>query len=173
MNTLKRSCAHRNDVSQSLQDCAGDHANVHFPPPLIHFIFILITVAVNQFIPVALPRAVLLIGTGMGLIFLSILIAGSAFSQFAQSNNPVPPNQPVKDLMVQGPFRFTRNPLYLALALLQAGVSLVSGNGWILMTLPFVLLIVRHYVIGREEAYLARRFGQTYLDYQSRVRRWL
>ncbi|HED35816.1 MAG TPA: isoprenylcysteine carboxylmethyltransferase family protein [Gammaproteobacteria bacterium] len=173
MNSLNRSCTHRNEISQRLEDGADDHANVHIPPPLIHLTFILIAVVVNPFFPVTLPLSALLMGAGTGLILLPILIAGSAFRQFARNNNPVPPNQPVNGLMVQGPFRFTRNPLYLALALLQAGVGLISGNGWILMTLPLVLLIVSRYVIGREEAYLSRRFGQAYLEYQSRVRRWL
>lgn len=151
---------------------SGDHANVHFPPPLIHLLAILAAVGVAEFVPLALPAPLLANLLGIGLLVIALAIAMLAFREFARSNNPVPPNQPVKDLMDLGPFRFTRNPLYLALALLQAGIGLASGNFWILATLPLAVLVVRYYVIAREEAYLTRRFGKAYLDYQARVRRW-
>ena len=150
-----------------------DHANVYFPPPLIHLSAILIAVGLAWRYPLALPTGALSIGLGVVLLAVSMLIARAAFRQFSRNHNPVAPNKPIGDLMDGGPFRFTRNPLYVALALLQAGIGLISGSAWILLTLPPALLVVRYYVIAREEAYLTRRFGQAYLDYQSRVRRWL
>lgn len=75
--------------------------------------------------------------------------------------------------MTTGPFRFTRNPLYLALALLHLGIACVSGLTWIMLSLPVAVLVVRYYAIRREEAYLTRRLGQAYLEYCGRVRRWL
>lgn len=166
-------CLHRETPSHPEENQTDtDHANVRFPPPLIHLIAVLAAVGLQRLTPLNLPVSWLLTGFGAGVMLLSLLLAGSAFSQFARSNNPVPPNQPVNGLMTQGPFRFTRNPLYLALALLQLGMGLMTGNGWILATLPPALLTVRYYVIRREEAYLTRRFGLAYQDYQSRVRRW-
>ena len=153
-------------------DGKENHANVHFPPPLIHLIAIMIAVGIDARFPLVLPASGQTTMFGAILMILSVLIAGSAFRQFARNDNPVPPNQPVKGLMEEGVFRFTRNPLYLALGLLHAGIGLISGNGWVLITLLPVLLVVRYYVIAREEAYLTRRFGQDYLDYQARVRRW-
>jgi len=153
-------------------DGKENHANVHFPPPLIHLIAIVTAVGIDERFPLALPVPGLLAMFGAIFIILSVLIAGSAFRQFARNDNPVPPNQPVKGLMEEGAFRFTRNPLYLALGLLHAGIGLISGNAWVLVTLLPALLVVRYYVIAREEAYLTRRFGQDYLDYQARVRRW-
>ena len=58
------------------------------------------------------------------------------------------------------------------MALLQAAIGLISGHAWVLIMLLPALAVVRYYVIAREEAYLTRRFGQAYLDYQARVRRW-
>jgi len=152
-------------------DGKENHANVHFPPPLIHLIAIVTAVGIDERFPLA-PAPGMLAMFGAIFIILSVLIAGSAFRQFARNDNPVPPNQPVKGLMEEGAFCFTRNPLYLALGLLHAGIGLFSGNAWVLVTLPPALLVVRYYVIAREEAYLTRRFGQDYLDYLARVRRW-
>jgi len=142
-----------------------NHANVHFPPPLIHLIAIITAVGVDALFPLALPAPGLSAMFGAIFMILSVLIAGSAFRQFARNDNPVPPNQPVKGLMEEGAFRFTRNPLYLALGLFHAGIGLISGNAWVLVMLLPALLVVRYYVITREEAYLAHRFGQNYLDY--------
>ena len=165
-------CSHNRLEHGTKVDGKDDHANVHFPPPLIHLVSIMAAVGLAAFFPLALPASGLSVSLGSGLLILSLLIAGSAFRQFARNDNPVPPNQQITSLMKEGVFRFTRNPLYLALALLHIGIGLISGNAWVLITLLPALLVVRYYVIAREEAYLARRFGQEYLDYQARVRRW-
>ncbi len=149
-----------------------DHANVHFPPPLIHGIGVLSGVALAALFPLTLPTSVWMPWLGGCLIAASLFIAGSAFREFSRHRNPVPPNQPINRLMTGGPFYFTRNPLYLALALLHAGLGLISSSAWLMLTLVPALLIVRYYVIAREEAYLTRRFGPAYHDYQTRVRRW-
>lgn len=151
---------------------SGDHANVSLPPPAIHGMALLAAVGLATWHPLQLPPSALWLWLGIFPILVSVLLALWSFRQFGLNRNPVAPNQPVTRLMTEGPFRFTRNPLYLALALLHGGIGLVSGNLWILASLPPALLIVRFYVIGREEAYLLRRFGQPYLDYRSRVRRW-
>jgi protein-S-isoprenylcysteine O-methyltransferase Ste14 len=150
-----------------------DHANVNFPPPLIHGLGVVAGIGLAELVLLVLPRLILLFVLGVGLLAVSMLISVSAFRQFGHKDNPVSPNQPVNGLMSSGPFRYTRNPLYLALALLHGGIGLVSGNAWILLTLLPALLVVRYYVIAREEVYLTRRFGQAYLDYQACVRRWL
>jgi len=165
-------CSHSRLEHGTKVDGKEHHANVHFPPPLIHLVSIMVAVGIAAFFPLALPASGLSVGLGSWLLILSLLIAGSAFRQFASNDNPVPPNQPIMSLMEEGVFRFTRNPLYLALALLHSGIGLISGSAWVLITLLPALLVVRYYAIAREEAYLARRFGQEYLDYQARVRRW-
>ena len=165
-------CLHGRKKHGTKLDGKEHYANVHFPPPLIHLVAIMAAVGIAAFFPLALGASGLAAGLGSGLLILSLLIAGSAFRQFANSDNPVPPNQPIKSLMEEGVFRFTRNPLYLALALLHTGIGLISGNAWMLITLLPALLVIRYYVIAHEEAYLARRFGQDYLDYRARVRRW-
>ena len=173
MITSPRRNAHATLKRGTNVDGKEHHANIHFPPPLIHLASIMVAVGIAAFFPLVLPKSGPLAALGYGFLILSLLIAGSAFRQFARNDNPVQPNQPIMSLMKEGVFRFTRNPLYLALALLHSGIGLISGNAWVLITLLPALLVVRFYVIAREEAYLARRFGQDYLDYQARVRRWL
>lgn len=150
-----------------------DHANVNFPPPLIHFIGVVAGLGIGEIYPLHTPQSALLWWLGVGLIAATLVLAGMGFREFALVGNPVPPNRQIAGLMTEGPFRFTRNPLYLALSLLHAGIALVVSSVWLLVSLIPVLIFVRYYVIAREEAYLMRRFGQVYLDYQRRVRRWV
>ncbi len=80
---------------------------------------------------------------------------------------------PTTTLVVGGPFRFTRNPLYLGMTLFYIGVAILAQALWAFVLLPFVLMIVQRGVIEREERYLERKFGTDYLRYKQRVRRWL
>ena len=83
------------------------------------------------------------------------------------------PLLPAKALVTAGPFRFTRNPLYLARTLLYVGLALVMDTPWPLLTLVPVVLLVHYGVVLPEERYLEARFGHTYESYRTRVRRWL
>lgn len=80
--------------------------------------------------------------------------------------------RPTTALALGGPYRFTRNPMYLGLASLHLGAALLFDSFWVILTLPPVLWVVRRAVIDREERYLEARFGGAYLDYKRRVRRW-
>ena len=83
------------------------------------------------------------------------------------------PDLPTTALVTEGPFRFTRNPLYLGLTLMYAGIALLIPGTWPLLLLVPVLLVMRWGVIAREERYLERKFGEPYRAYLGRVRRWL
>jgi protein-S-isoprenylcysteine O-methyltransferase Ste14 len=83
------------------------------------------------------------------------------------------PVRPATALITEGPFRFTRNPLYLSLALLYLGIALGLGVLWPIVLLPALMLLVQQLVVLREEAYLESRFGDAYRTYRKRVRRWL
>lgn len=83
------------------------------------------------------------------------------------------PFAPTTAIIDTGPFALTRNPLYLSMTLLYTGLTLIINTIWPLLLLPFVLVVVQRGVIEREERYLERKFGEEYLSYKSRVRRWL
>ncbi len=89
------------------------------------------------------------------------------------AHTPVDPREPTTAIVTGGPFARTRNPAYVGMALVYAGVSLAANRRWPLVALPGVLALVDRGVVRREEVYLAERFGAEYEDYRSRVRRWL
>ena len=80
--------------------------------------------------------------------------------------------QPATSLVITGPFRFSRNPLYLSLTILFAGLSLVVNTLWGFIALVPVLVVLHFGVILREERYLEAKFGESYRQYRSQVRRW-
>ena len=86
---------------------------------------------------------------------------------------PVRTDRPVPRLTTEGPFRYTRNPGYLCLAMIYPGIAVLRNWLWTFLLLPLVLLVIQREVIGREERYLERTFGEEYLNYKRRVRRWL
>ena len=76
-------------------------------------------------------------------------------------------------LQTTGIYSVSRNPMYLSLLLIYTGLAFLIGNWWNIILLPLLFLVVQEYVIKREEKYLERRFGQEYLNYKLKVRRWL
>lgn len=99
------------------------------------------------------------------------LLASSLRSFRRQKNDPRPWREDTA-LVEDSLYRHTRNPMYLGMALAYVAITLALNTLWPLLTLVPVLFVIRYYVIGREEAYLTRHFGQPYLDYCQRVRRW-
>ena len=90
-----------------------------------------------------------------------------------KAGTPIRTDRPVPRLVTDGPFRFTRNPEYLGLAMLYAGIALLRNSLWAILLLPVVVYVIQREVIGREERYLERTFGEEYLAYKARVRRWV
>ena len=109
----------------------------------------------------------------------AVLLAGSAAlakwgeSTMRRAGTNVRPDQPTTTIVVDGPFRHTRNPLYLATTGQYVGISLLVDALWPLVLLAPLLAIIEWGVIRREERYLEAKFGDTYRAYRSRVRRWL
>jgi protein-S-isoprenylcysteine O-methyltransferase Ste14 len=90
-----------------------------------------------------------------------------------KAGTPIRTDRPVPRLVTDGPFRFTRNPEYLGLAMLYAGIALLRNSLWAILLLPVVVYVIQREVIGREERYLERTSGEEYLAYKARVRRWV
>jgi protein-S-isoprenylcysteine O-methyltransferase Ste14 len=96
-----------------------------------------------------------------------------AFGLFRETGQDAKPWLPTPEIIKSGVYRFTRNPMYLSLALLQSGISIGVGNLWILLLVPVACAVVYMTAIRHEEAYLERKFGDSYLAYKKSVRRWL
>jgi protein-S-isoprenylcysteine O-methyltransferase Ste14 len=90
-----------------------------------------------------------------------------------QADTPTNPYKPVEHIATEGPFRYTRNPGYLALAMIYTGIASFANALWAILLLPGALLVIQRGVIEREERYLERKFGEEYLRYKARVRRWI
>jgi protein-S-isoprenylcysteine O-methyltransferase Ste14 len=103
---------------------------------------------------------------GQGLDLASMLY-------FRRARTPVIPFKPTTAIVTDGPYRFTRNPIYLGMALSYAGAFLFLGYLWPAVTLPLTIWAVDRWVIAKEERYLESKFGTRYNDYRARVRRWI
>jgi protein-S-isoprenylcysteine O-methyltransferase Ste14 len=121
-------------------------------------------------------------GAGVGpmqwWLGLALIVAGSAlvvwaFIAFARARTTVRPDRAATALVMTGPYGFSRNPIYVADALIYVGVALLVNSAWALVLLPVVLALLARRVIRREEQYLHAEFGDEYEQFRRRVRRWL
>lgn len=157
--------------TNSPDDPHGPGIRLH--PPIIYAISILVGIGLSNAYPLAMPLEIH--GHLYGAIFLSLVcvLAGFSLLEFWRADTDARPDKPDSALITTGPFRYTRNPLYIGLTLIQITVATWYNNGWVLaMTIPSVIVITQ-YAIKREERYLEKMFGQDYIDYRQRVRRWL
>lgn len=150
-----------------------DHAAVALPPPLIYLLGWLAGWLLERRWPMAWNPSLAsqVLGVAVGVAG-GCLGAASLLTLRAAHTSPNP-FKPTQVISMRGPYAFSRNPIYLGLALLYAGIAVFTRMGWGFVLLPVVLVAVRRLVIVREEAYLERKFGQAYRDYLGRVRRWV
>ena len=150
--------------------------SIHVPPPLILLAGFLAGYGVDALFPLPLvPQAesTALLVVQWGLLGLGAAFGLWGFLTFVRARTGVLPNQSVTQFITHGPYRFSRNPMYMGLTLMYLGFSRWANSLWPLVMLPFALWALWKLVIQREEAYLARAFGEVYDEYRSRVRRWL
>jgi protein-S-isoprenylcysteine O-methyltransferase Ste14 len=152
---------------------APDNPGVIAPPPLIYAGALAIGLLVNRLYPIAfLPRGLSRV-LGWPLIVGGLVIGSLGFREMKRAGTNVDPREPTTAIVTEGPYRFTRNPLYLCLTLVYAGISALANALWAVLLLPGVLAVMRRGVIEREERYLERKFGDEYVNYKARVRRWI
>jgi protein-S-isoprenylcysteine O-methyltransferase Ste14 len=150
-----------------------DNAGVIAFPPLIWLVNAVISVLVHLFIRVPIMRYGICLACGIVFIILAPTLALSALRTMKVAGTNVHPSEPALALVRGGPFRFTRNPMYLALCLLQVALGFFLDD-WITLLFVLPLAVIFHYgVILREERYLTAKFGEPYLQYKRDVRRWI
>lgn len=149
---------------------------VRFPPPLVLVAGYLVAWWLHRRLPFEVD------GAGAGPIQIAlgglVLAAGLALTgwgivTFVRGRTSILPVRPARQLVTSGPYRFTRNPMYLGMTAIYFGASLLANLAWPLVLLPAVLLTMNAVVIGREERYLLAAFGKAYQDYCGHTRRWL
>jgi len=142
-------------------------------PPIIALMFIVIAYFLGRFVPLPLPVPGILRSIGLVLTFVGFLLGIGAFMEFRRARTTLDPHGSSKQVVTSGIYRFTRNPIYLGFLLMVIGLPLNSGLYWGIVMAPFYVFIMNGLIIQHEEAYLERKFGETYTSYTSRVRRWL
>jgi len=155
-------------------DNQPDNANAVVRPPLVLLLAFLLGLLADwlyplKFVPAAVPNV--LLGTFIFVDGLALFVW--AIVTMRRAGTRVETVQPTTAIVAAGPYRFSRNPIYLAMMAGLAGLAIGFNNGWMLVALAAFYLVMRHGVVAREEAYLARKFGDVYLGYKSQVRRWL
>jgi protein-S-isoprenylcysteine O-methyltransferase Ste14 len=104
---------------------------------------------------------------------LALALFAWAIATVTQAGSNVPTSRPTTTIVDGGPYRFTRNPIYLGMALGLVGLAIAFNSVWLLLALVPFALVIHYGVVAREEAYLERKFGDVYRGYRARVRRWL
>jgi len=151
----------------------SDAPNVKIIPPLVYLAGIVVGLLVSMWMPITvIPNPTAWIIGGF-LILCGAVLAGSAILKFKGVGTTVRPDRAASSLVIAGPYRIIRNPMYLGLALVYLGIAIADQSIWALIIFPVVLIIIQHWAIEPEEAFLERRFGTDYSRYKANVRRWL
>ena len=156
-----------------MTDHTPDTPGVIAPPPFIYLCTLTIGLLLSVVFPVDFLPIGLRLVLGVPLIGLGILGMSSAFNAIRRAGTSVDPYEPTTRIVTDGPYRLTRNPIYLSFAIIYLGIALLLGAAWALLLLPIALVIIDRGVIVREEKYLERKFWEQYLRYKAQVRRWI
>lgn len=149
---------------------------VRFPPLLIYVIGYAIGWLIDRIWPWPIlsgGRHAIMTFTGWLLIGFSMVIVVAALAIFRNRKTGIYPTQPASEIVSSGPYRFTRNPMYLGMTSFYTGLALLMNMLWPLLMLPIAAAILVKYVITREERYLREAFGTAYEEYCRHVRRWI
>jgi len=154
-------------------DVDRDAPQVRIIPPLVYLTGLVMGFVANLWWPVKFMPDRMAWTTGGVLIVCGAALAGSALFRFKRTGTTVRPDRPPSALVIAGPYKFTRNPMYLGLTVAYLGIATAGQSVWALILLPVVLTIIQRRAIEPEEAFLKRRFGGDYIDYTKKVRRWV
>ena len=152
------------------------HPGVKFPPPFLFAAGFLGAWLAHRRWPIAiLPESWRGAGAAAGVIavVMAVAILGWAFATFLRHRTAILPHRPASRVVRDGPYRWTRNPMYVSMTLTYLGLALITNALLPLLVLPLVLVLLVRFVIRREERYLASAFGDDYTAYCRDVRRWL
>jgi protein-S-isoprenylcysteine O-methyltransferase Ste14 len=151
----------------------ADAPNVKIIPPFVYLIGLALGFGMTLWVPFRLVPDWVAWPLAGALVACGAVLAASAVLRFKGVGTTVRPDRAASTLVITGPYRITRNPMYLGLALIYLGIAIAGQSLWAIILLPPVLIIIQRYAIHREEAFLERRFGRDYVDYTTRVRRWI
>lgn len=150
-----------------------DNAGIRIPPPLIFLFFLAVGLSLDSpwmggepapLVPMVAGGCIAALGLAL------IVIAGAG--HFAVGTH-VEPWKPTTAIVRSGLYAYSRNPMYLGMAIVQMGIAIAAASLWGVLTVALSIAVMQYYVIAREERYLEAKFGDAYLSYKARVRRWI
>lgn len=150
-----------------------DSAQVRFPPPLIVLGSLFLGVGIGGLAGLPVVEVDWLRPLGVVIGALGAAILGTGLIGFFRAGNDPEPWKKDTALVTSGLYRFTRNPMYLGMVMVQLGVALFEQNVGALLSVPLAILLIDRFVIAREERHLIATFGDAYRAYCGRVRRWI
>lgn len=150
-----------------------DRANVIVLPPLLFLGTFLVGLLLRFLFPTPLlhTATALLIGLPVALAGIVLLLLG--FREMIRNKTTINPSGVTTTIVSGGPYRYTRNPMYIALTVIYSGGCIAVNAWWGFLLIIPLLLLVQKGIIEREETYLTRKFGDEYLGYKAKVRRWV
>lgn len=143
------------------------------PPPLVYAAGLGLGWGLQLWLPLTVGVSATAREISWVTVWLGLILMLWAFWTIRQHRTTVNPYKAAAALVTNGPFAYSRNPIYLADALIYLAVTALMGSLWPLVFIPLVWVIMRYAVIAHEEAHLQAKFGEAYRDYCARVRRWL
>lgn len=150
----------------------SDSPGIVIPPPLYIVLVVLLAFGLDQLWPISLEYSPFMIWTGYAVVTVSVAVLLLCAWQFHRHETDIRPHKSATCMIKAGPYKYSRNPIYLSFLMLQLGYGLAIWQYWVVLLLPVSYLILRYHVIAREEAYLRRTFGEEYRQFCSQVRRW-
>ncbi len=150
-----------------------DRPGVIAKPPLLYAGALVLGLVLNAIWPSRVVAETIRYPAGILLIILGAFIVAAALRAFRRAGTNVDVHQPATAVVTSGPYRFSRNPMYLSLTLIYAGIGVAANSLWVLVLAVPLLAIIRYGVVAREERYLEQKFGEAYVRYRKSVRRWL
>lgn len=156
-----------------MSEMQRDHASVKIHPPILLLIHIFAAFLLNWLFPLPFAFPKFLVWVGYLLVLVGIGLAFSAASQFMRAHTTLDPHGSVAEIVTNGLYHFSRNPIYLGFVCLLIGFPFIFRSYWGLILSPVLMVSLYQLVIKHEEAYLEKKFGDIYTSYKSQVRRWL
>ena len=150
-----------------------DHADVKIHPPVLVSMLVLAAFFLNKLFPLPFAFPQVLVWLGYALVLIGLGLTISAASGLMRARTTLDPHGSVSSLVTSGPYRFSRNPIYLGFLCLLIGFPFIFKTYWGLILSPLLIMLMNVLIIRHEEAYLEKKFGDVYRSYKSRVRRWL
>ncbi len=150
-----------------------EHTALKVPPPLVFLAYLAGALVLNWILPFPEPWAGILRIVGGAGVLTGFVLGATAIAAMMRAHTSPDPHRPTTRLVTEGPYRFTRNPIYLGFLLISVGFTLVAGTLWGFLLSPVLIWAVTAIVIRAEEGYLATRFGGVYRAHMDRARRWI